>query len=131
MNLLVVAVYWSVLYDKQVVRYTASKEFLNITHSIVIHSVPLIANIANFLVTDIVVKASHALVLFPIGLVYSYHNYSSTVRTGQPVYWFLDWQDNTSAIIVTSMTFGCALFFIFMSWLSKKVRSLRPIPDSV
>ena len=80
MNLLVVLVYWSVLHAEKMEKY-ADKPIYRL-HSIVVHTLPLAVNILNFCVTDIVFKASHALVLLPIGIAYCYHNYTSVVRTG-------------------------------------------------
>ena len=96
-------------------------------HSIAVHSWPLIANIINLCLTDIVFKPSHIMLLFPISIGYSLHNYMSVMRNGEPVYWFLTWDGSgTSTIIVTSLTTGCAVFFLLMSWLTRKLKSIRP-----
>ena len=124
MNILVTLVWWSVLRKETIEDYRHSP--VELVHAFAIHSVPILANWITFSVTDIVFKASHCLVLAPIGVIYSYFNYCTVMRTGEPVYWFLDWKDSTSSIVVTVMTLSCMLFFLFMSWFSKKVRSFRP-----
>ena len=74
MNLLITLVYWSILRERALLTYanTASKAW----HSTMVHSAPIICTLINFLVSNIVIKASHGLILLPIGVVYGYINYS-------------------------------------------------------
>ena len=128
MNLLIFTVYWVMLSESVVAGYKAKGESLNVLHSYWVHTAPILANLVNFLITDIAFKPMHVLFTFPIGIGYSYINYSSTISTGKPVYWFLDWKDITSPLIMTGFTFGCVFFYLFMCWLTSKARALRPRP---
>ena len=123
LNMLVTIVYWSML--MQTVTGACEGDSICVLHSYTVHSLPLICCVLDFSVTDIIVKARHSLVLLIIAVIYLPWNYHVTVSTGVPVYWFLDWKDNTSAMIGGGMTFGTMAFFCLMSWFTKMVRSLR------
>ena len=121
---MVTVVYWSLLKDEVLAKHAGNLPFY--INSILVHSVPLVATFANFCVTDIVFKPSHCMVYVPIGIIYSYLNYHSTVTTGIPVYWFLDWKDYRSSLIVMILLTANILFFLIMSKLTEVIRKHRP-----
>ena len=75
MNLLVMCAYWPFLHAQCLERFRAANDSLSVVHTCTVHSIPFIANVCTFMVTDIAFKASHALVLFPLALFYAVHNY--------------------------------------------------------
>ena len=88
---------------------TATKAF----HSGVVHTSPLVCSLVNLYVTDVIIKASHCIVIIPLGLAYCIANYMTTKAQGKPVYSFLTWEDHTSFVIVAGLFM--ATFAIF--WL--------------
>ena len=95
-----------------------------------IHSLPLALTLINFCVTDLVIKKAHAS-FSVIGLIYGYYNYSQTMSMGKPIYWFLPWDGSgSSTLIVCGLSLGCAVLFVGMAGLTRKMRSFRPkVPD--
>ena len=85
----------------------------------------MIASVLHFAVTDIVVKASHSVVLLPVAIVYLVYNYHVVKTNGTPVYWFLTWEDSSSLLIGAGLTLACVAFFCSMSFFSKFVRIFR------
>ena len=116
MNVLATVVYWLVLSAKFNEKHK-DKPF-DLLHTAVVHSFPLIANVLNLMVTDVVFKMSHSLVLVPIAFTYASWNYYATVSTGRPVYFFLDWQDSTSFLICSGLTLAGILLFSAISLLT-------------
>ena len=123
-NLMVTTVYWSLLSESVLAMHANNPAFY--LNSVLVHSVPLVATIANFCVTDIVFKPSHCLGYVPIGFLYCSLNYYATVTSGKPVYWFLDWQDYKSVLICASLLTSVIAFFLFMSRFTQSVRKYRP-----
>ena len=97
MNLLITVVYWHMLRDVALATYanTPSKAM----HSTLLHTAPLLSTGINFMVTDIVIKASHGLFLFPIAIVYGILNYQATMTSGKPVYHFLPWETDFNSAL--------------------------------
>ena len=128
-NLVVTIVYWLLLWEECLIKYGNDPTLL--FHTIVIHSLPMALTVLNFCVTDIVFKKAHALSFFVIGLVYGYHNYSQTMSMGEPVYWFLPWDGSgSSTLTIGGLSLGCAIFFVSVAGLTRKVRTFRPkVPD--
>ena len=85
-------------------------------HSYAIHAVPLIATLLNYCVTDVVVKAKHCATVFIIGIAYSVYNWYVVRKTGVPVYWFLDWKDHRTPLILMMLTLASTGFFYFLSF---------------
>ena len=95
-----------------------------------IHSLPLTLTLLNFCVTDLVIKKAHASFSI-IGLIYGYYNYLQTMSMGKPIYWFLPWDGSgSSTLIVCGLSLGCAVFFVSMASVTRKMRSFRPkVPE--
>ena len=120
MNLLVTSVYWTCLREVALATFanTATKAF----HSGVVHLLPLLCTLANFAVTDIVMKASHGLLLLPFAFAYGYANYLTTKMQGYPVYPFLDWKDSTSFAVFGGLCSATLLAFFALSYLTKLIK---------
>ena len=120
MNLLITVVYWSVLREKKLVEYAEEPEMAY--HSAAAHIVPIISTLVNFLVTKIVFKYSHGLILFPIGIVYGYVNYTTTKSQGKPVYFFLTWEDESSYVTYSCLWFGTIAAYYIIAWLTRLIK---------
>ena len=73
MNLLIFVVYWTMLREQ--VLSTIANTPMRARHSGLMHTMPLLWTIVNFMVTDIVMKASHCVILLPIAVGYGFFNY--------------------------------------------------------
>ena len=80
-----------------------------------IHILPFLTTVGNFIVTDIVFMKSHGFKLSPLGLVYLLLNYISTKRTGEPVYSFLPWNSISSLFVgLGILGFSVFLYEVFV-----------------
>ena len=89
MNTIVGLVYWSVLYESEMKKNEG--DAISTRHSLMLHSLPLVSCLVNFLITDIVMVYSHFKGMLLIGFVYMVVNYLVYLTTGTILYWFLDW----------------------------------------
>ena len=122
LNMLVPAVYFTVLVGPIV---ASCENSIQVIHTYAIHTIPTIASILTLAVTDIVVKARHTMALTSIGILYSIYNWYVVKRTGEPVYWFLDWKDSTTPMILAGLNLSSSLFFLGLSYATQYVRALR------
>ena len=123
LNLLITTVYYSVLVGPVIA--SCNGDYIWMLHSYLIHIVPLASTILLYSVTDIVMVAEHAKVLFPIGIVYGFYNYYVVASTGELIYWFLTWEDLTSPLIIIGLDLACYAFFSAMSYTTRQVRLWR------
>jgi predicted membrane protein len=91
------------------------------------HSIPMLGSIYNFRTIDAVLKASHAKALIPVIAVYFYTNYRATLLAGQTLYWFLTWEDWTTAVVSIFLT---ALFLGAFQLSARATTMLRPRKSS-
>lgn len=116
-------VYWGSLHQMTLVEY-ADLPYIATVHTYVVHSAPAITFLLNFLMTDIVMKHSHSLVLLVFGLLYGTVNYYETVSSGAPLYWFLDWKDMTSVYIYGGLVASVILCYHVLVVLTKSMKTL-------
>ena len=111
LNLIIVCIYWTLIYKTDISRPEIQASWARWIQAHLLHTVPLIATIWSFRKTEAVLNASHWKGLIPFALVYSYANYRATVFAGRPLYWFLAWEDWTTApVVITLFLFGVAVF---------------------
>ena len=60
-------------------------------------------------------KPAHGLGLFPVGAVFSYFNYLGTLALGEPVYFFLTWEDEKTVFICAGIVLTLAICFYFLA----------------
>lgn len=94
-------------------------------HSYAIHALPFACTLLNFSVTDVVVKAKHTMTLGTVGVAYSFYNWFMVKRRGEPIYWFLDWKDHKTPLILAMLTLASCLVFYLLSFATQYVRTLR------
>lgn len=125
MNLIVVTVFWSVLYEEAINDCKGDQaKILNVYYA---HIVPGASALINFMLTDVVVRAAHVKMVIVISLMYGYVNYSETMKMGKPLYWFLTWQDSTSYYIYAGlMVLFTGVFFA----LASVTLMLKPRPQN-
>lgn len=100
-HMLVVTVYWTLYHAETLIEYQGHQ--LAIIHTYVVHPLPLVTCIINFIMTDIVMNGSHILLLVPFAVIYGTLNYYDTKRTSKPLYSFLTWEDHTTAVIYSGL----------------------------
>ena len=72
--------------------------------------------------TDVVIKASHSLILIPFALVYGYHNYTVVKAKGKPVYWFLTWEDSQSFINFGGLFLATLTIFFVLVMITRGIK---------
>ena len=112
MNLVVVCVYWSTLHEQSLGECVNDWEVIN---TYLTHSIPFISTALNFCVSDHVLRASHFKMLCVIGVVYGYVNYLKVLERGEPLYWFLTWEDMTSVYIMGGLIVAFSVVFVQIS----------------
>ncbi len=45
-------------------------------------------------------KAKHVIAVLPLEALFLSINYNATIASGEPLYWFLDWQDYKTAFVI-------------------------------
>ena len=120
MNLLVVIVYWSIL-RANLVLYECDTPVAYM-HTTIVHLLPLLFNILTFIKTDIVIKATHSIVIIPITVVYGFSNYQAFLRLGHPVYDFLPWTDIWTPITIVALAAGTMVAFISFSYITYSIK---------
>ena len=77
MNVITVSIYWPLLHAETYVKaeYTCCPD--RQVHAVFVHSVPAIACFVNFLMTDFVMKKSHAFLCVLFGEIYMKLNYDA------------------------------------------------------
>lgn len=127
-NLVVMTLYWSLLHQEQLEHYAGKP--LNILNLYWSHGVPGLCALANFAMTDVVIRASHAKAILVFMVVYGYVNYCEVKATGTPLYWFLAWDDvyETSAIYAGLVLMTTGIFVMLAQltqWLKRGGSSRR------
>jgi hypothetical protein len=121
MNLVVMSIYWGSLHEQSV--KDVHGNFWELVNLYWTHLVPFTSVVLNFSLTDIVVRASHARIILPVGITYAYINYLEVKRLGYPLYFFWTWEDYTSVVVlfVLMATFMIVFFMLekFTVWLKR------------
>jgi hypothetical protein len=58
-----------------------------------------------------------------------YANYRSTIANGEPLYWFLTWEDYTSAVIFVAITSGATAVFLSLSKLTTYIKAGKDLKE--
>ena len=88
-NIIVMVVYWSLIHP--VFDFSKFNEY-ECLQMLIIHILPGLSGLLNYLITDIVFLRRHTYFLLGIEIVYLIINYVETKRTGKPLYDFLTWE---------------------------------------
>ena len=112
-NVVVVMIYWSVLHNLAI--ETMSKEEnpdVKCLHMYLVHTFPIIANLLVLSTMDVKFATYHWKAFIPIALVYGTINCFTTLKSGKPLYYFLDWKDYKTPLILIAITAVFALLFV-------------------
>lgn len=96
----------------------------------IIHFIPLVTSILNFLLTDILFLKSHAYYLVYVAVGYSMINFAATKAKGEPIYFFLTWEDYDSVLIVFGIMCFAYLLFYSLAWGSESLKNRTTMPDN-
>jgi hypothetical protein len=93
-------VYWAVIH------HTYTIEGWGKVHMYLVHILPTVCLFIVYVTTDrLLVKASHWKMTTTLAAIYGPVNYWKTKTSGEPLYWFITWEDwKTPAIIAVIMT---------------------------
>jgi hypothetical protein len=101
MNIITCTVFWSTLFNQTIADCNGHEtQILNVYWT---HLCPGISALIAFAITDVTIKTSHVKIINVVGFAYGFINYSETKKRGQPIYWFLTWEDETSFFIYVSL----------------------------
>ena len=92
MNIITVVVYWSTIHAKRI-REPDMVDPIRKFSVYFAHIMPIVVNWLNFYLTDVTIKAKHSIVVFPLGIIYTYINYRETKHRGRPIYPWATWED--------------------------------------
>ena len=71
-------------------------------HCYIVHIVPPICAVVLMIISNTVMIRRHCVGVIYLGLIYGYLNYRGTVIKGEPLYWFLTWEDYTSMLVLAA-----------------------------
>jgi len=94
-------------------------------HQHLVHIFPCLAVIVIFAITDIKIKAGHSKVYPLIGVIFGSLNCYHVRQTGEPTYWFLTWEDYTSALNIGIVVAVITAFFCFLAVLTDALKSTK------
>jgi len=120
-------VYWGVIHTKHLQeldrKYKHDPWLLEhkYIHTYVVHVVPPFCALIVMLITDTVLIRRHFRALIYLGIMYAYSNYRGVCIKGEPLYWFLTWEDYTSLIIAAGCIWAFATFFYVTCLIDEKV----------
>ena len=111
MNIVVVSVYWPFLFKTDINRPETKASWFRFINCILTHSVPLLASYYNYKTIYAVMKRSHCVSVIPLVTIYLFTNYRARWARGEPLYWFLTWEDKTSVAVVVLIYAATILLF--------------------
>jgi len=116
---IVVLVYWGVVHQSNVeeTRQLANgnqKWFEDmLIHTVLVHILPGLCCLALFLINQTVLIKRQSAYLIAFGIFYGFSNFLAVKKSGQPLYWFLTWEDHWSIVIAaTIITVFTSLFYL-------------------
>ena len=73
-------------------------------------------------ITDIVFTTRLFIFLPPITAAYAYVNYLETISIGEPIYWFLAWEDYTTLLVLVGINLMVYLMLCLIEKLSHVIK---------
>jgi len=107
--------YWSLLHKGLVEKFKDDQVL--VVHLYCVHSFPAIAFLIDYAMLDIKMVAWHAPYLYvPMTAIYGTVNYLFTFYVmGEPLYFFLTWEDYKSYVILGVLCLAFTLIFILLA----------------
>ena len=131
---IVMIVYWGVTHEKHlkdIQKENKGDEIqiaISTQHAYIVHIVPQVCSLILLLTSNTILMVRHVRGLAIFGIAYSLVNFVLTKKKGKPLYWFLDWKDYKSLLLI----FGLHVVFLSMFYGMAKLdewitgRSLAP-----
>ena len=94
------------------------------------HIFPSFSVMLMFATTDIKIKASHSKVFPVIGVVFGSLNCYHVRLTGEPTYWFLTWEDYTSALNIAIIVAVITAFYVGLAVLTDILKSPKETEEA-
>ncbi len=130
-NIVVTTIYWPLLHSTYIAREEIATNPIRLAVAYGMHSIPILGSIYNFRTIDAVLKASHSKALIPVIAAYLYTNYRATLLAGQTLYWFLTWEDWTTAVVCIFLTAFFLSAFQLCAWATTVLRPRKSIAVSI
>merc|ERR1719469_195001 len=120
LHLSVVTLYWSLLHKDLIDKFKDDQVL--VFHLYCVHSFPAIAFLIDYAMLDIKMVAWHAPYLYvPVTIVYGITNYFFTFYImGEPLYWFITWEDYKSYVIMAVLCVAFSLIFVVLAFVVDK-----------
>ena len=96
---------------------------LRVEYQVLLHSIPAVAALINFIITDVIFYRNHVYLVWTFEILYMTSNLILVrVFGNRPIYWFMTWQDpqQSTIVVLLFLTFGYFLmtsFVQFSEWL--------------
>ena len=123
-NFIVMLVYWSIIHHKEIHRFMYNNWVYS--HMYIIHLTPALSFIANFGVSNYRIVGSYWKFLAPLGVVYCIINYLETLKRGEPLYWFITWEDYKTPLLCAAMIAGFSVVFVLLAGFMNSFRAPAP-----
>ena len=119
-NIVTVTCYWPFIYKEHYERMKNKPLGLFLIHYS--HSAPSILIFVNFMMTDVVFRSSHYIIIAPVGFTYGLINYLEVKRIGKPIYPFLTWKDSTAVLILSGVMLLCCFIWFGVTTLTVMIK---------
>ena len=115
-NVLVTIVYWTVLDSSAMKEFEGS--YFHQLHARTQHITPIVCTLINFYLTDIHMKYEHYELLLPFLQFYNIVHFTFTKVTGIVPYWFANWEDITTPIVITTLSMLFIGLYFALAWMT-------------
>ena len=121
-SVIVTLVYWGLTHKKHLKDIEKKYEGnqlqieISITHAYIIHIVPQFCAFILFLTSNTILISKHMKGMVGFGITYSIVNFIQTKRRGKPLYWWLDWKDYNSILVLLALH---AVFLVVFYGMAK------------
>ena len=75
--------------------------------------------------------ADHVKFLMPFAPIYAYVNYQATLARGEPLYWFLTWEDYTSVLVIIAIFVTFSIAWVLVAKFTQAFKKDLTGNDSV
>ena len=84
-----------------------------------VHLNPIVSTFIAYKSVKIELCTHHYLTFLPISVVYAYVNYLETKARGKPLYWFINWEDYTSVLVIVAIYVAFSLLWVVLAKCSQ------------
>ena len=120
MEYLINPLYWSLLYDPSVFK---ANEFRSYIGPYMNHLAPMVLLNLELIMNRFYFNSDENLRhIILMGLVYIIINYSGTLIMGRPIYFFLNYEDYTTAIVLANILLFLIFIYLSLCWVNNTLK---------